>query len=769
MIKESIHTFAGMHRDNHPIRQDKKFLWEAINVRFNSIDGETTLSITNEKGPIEIYNSKNDEYNKYLNRRTLGHCIVGDYLVIFHLDSDGRTVINRYEIDERNNVKRVCLAALKLNMDKCEHFQCIPYYETPSIQKVYWVDGENQLRVINVVDSEFNYKNPKKYDIFKELSLNEEILIENTTGGRFPAGVVQYAFSYVSENGAESAIFYISGLYYSVLDDRAGAEGEETNTAFNIIIKNIDNNQDYICVYRILRTSYNGKAECRLVKRLKIKDSISENTIGIVDKYTIDEQEIDLDYITQKTAQQAFIPKTLCDKDNTLFLGNIEYINKDISSVSDSINRINIYEGYSREVSKDAMFSMKFGDTSYMRKENIYSIGFRLQDKFGLWTNVFGIRNFEIRQGEHEIDGDKLKLPILKYNINQNDINTLKEYGFIKIMPVWGNTEQIDQNILDEGIISQAVYNKKLRDDNLKYAHADWFYRPLVYPFGKAHNEDYTTDGIHPLDFKSISKNNTGASSWLSNINVSRDYDIEFQIPNLVFKFNSYFRIENTSPNDVEFRNDFYYIDPYLLTFYSPCTEKYTKNSIKDIKLISSLDRVKSNTYISINLDTPLIGSEYNIKKEIELTKSFYDDFSGSDGGISFNIGNTKIPELNSFAKSENKTNYSLDEKKASPFIFEDYSVYAKSDKGNLVPTVNIHEYPLYRNDASSQYTNNDYIEEIRIPGPVEYNNNKIYYKWFTTKPGKFRIYLWPFSFQSFTNNCRRHAFRISCFFECRF
>ena len=75
MMKQDFHVFQGMRQDNHPIRQESKYLWEAHNIRFTARDNNTLLSMTNERGP------KNAEV--IIIGSYVGHCVVGDYLVVF--------------------------------------------------------------------------------------------------------------------------------------------------------------------------------------------------------------------------------------------------------------------------------------------------------------------------------------------------------------------------------------------------------------------------------------------------------------------------------------------------------------------------------------------------------------------------------------------------------------------------------------------------------------------------------------------------------------
>ena len=75
MMQEDTHLFQGMRRDNHPIRQDSKFLWDARNIRFTAVEDNTLLSITNERGTSDSLANLRGKY--------LGHCIIGEYLIIF--------------------------------------------------------------------------------------------------------------------------------------------------------------------------------------------------------------------------------------------------------------------------------------------------------------------------------------------------------------------------------------------------------------------------------------------------------------------------------------------------------------------------------------------------------------------------------------------------------------------------------------------------------------------------------------------------------------
>lgn len=75
MIQQDSHVFQGLRRDNHQIRQDSKFLWNAHNIRLTNREDSTLFSITNERGTLDTGVSLNGHY--------VGHCVVGKFLVVF--------------------------------------------------------------------------------------------------------------------------------------------------------------------------------------------------------------------------------------------------------------------------------------------------------------------------------------------------------------------------------------------------------------------------------------------------------------------------------------------------------------------------------------------------------------------------------------------------------------------------------------------------------------------------------------------------------------
>ena len=221
MMQKDNHVFKGIKRDTHPIHQDTSFLWDALNIRFTKKDNNSFLTMTNERGPLKL---KLDIKGKYY----LGHCILGKYLILFTTTEDGvddyslytgKDYIIRITKEGGNYISEVLFEGA-LNFKKKHLIQTLGNYESPLVQKVYWTDGYNQPRFINIVaDKLYNkdlstitdYKElyPEgNFDFVPNLLLNEEVSVSKVVGGQFSPGTIQYAFTYYNKYGQESNIFY---------------------------------------------------------------------------------------------------------------------------------------------------------------------------------------------------------------------------------------------------------------------------------------------------------------------------------------------------------------------------------------------------------------------------------------------------------------------------------------------------------------------------------------------------------------------------------
>lgn len=285
MQKQIQLKIKGMQRDLSASAFNPEYAYENKNIRIMSTNENTLFSIVNEKG------------NKLANINNIGDCIKGvpigqsiidNELIIFTTGNDAAKIekdiaptvdivnditSNEFtididaDVDDRiyklwfngTTLTGTRLYKGQLNFDYKYPIETISFYENQEIKKVYWTDGLNQPRVINIAAaSDVASKwNNNSFDFIRKLKLQEIVTINRNivANGTLSPGVIQYAFTYFSKNGQESNIFYTSPLYYISYNNRGASPEDKVGNSFNILIDNIDNSFDYVRIYSIHRTS----------------------------------------------------------------------------------------------------------------------------------------------------------------------------------------------------------------------------------------------------------------------------------------------------------------------------------------------------------------------------------------------------------------------------------------------------------------------------------------------------------------------------------
>ena len=141
--KRSVHIPKGMTKDVSDSKLGSEYYIDALNIRLTAQDDNTLMSITNAKGNKQITLDL-DILGSYL-----GHAVLNSYIVIFTVnDSTGYI----YRIDTENNYHTVLLAYGPFGFDTDHPIETLPMYEKEDVQKIYWIDGKNQPRFINIAD-----------------------------------------------------------------------------------------------------------------------------------------------------------------------------------------------------------------------------------------------------------------------------------------------------------------------------------------------------------------------------------------------------------------------------------------------------------------------------------------------------------------------------------------------------------------------------------------------------------------------------------------
>lgn len=479
--------------------------------------------------------------------------------------------------------------------------ETISFYENTDIRKVYWTDGLNQPRVINIAAASdvVSKWNTDSFNFVRTLNLNEEVTIERNivANGSFAPGVIQYAFTYFNKYGQESNIFYTSPLYYVSYNNRGASPEDKVSNSFNIEVVNVDKRFDYIRIYSIHRTSINATPDVRRVVDLapptgrsnyKLSsyeinlpaNKMTMYRIGSGAEKTLDQYEPSYsgsnykswtfdtneyyginfggDYLTWGTGTSFIITitngnrasmqlanssnmtgtlsiakvtytdngssgdsvdptellyiggeevvfGTMAQKDNTLFLGDIETKRKILdSTIRNYFKGKNItFSTYNKSISSPEakgcypynnqlkMNSYQFKTFKYLE---YYRFGIQAQHYTGKWSEPIWIN--DVRNTTH-IDttfynDSKIGLPVAEFILNDATIiNRFLDNGYIRIRPVVVYPTINDREAVCQGILCPTVYNISDRFGNSPFAQSSWFTRPNA-PFDEYKAFHYT-------------------------------------------------------------------------------------------------------------------------------------------------------------------------------------------------------------------------------------------------------------------------------------
>ena len=268
----------GMNQDLSVSAFNPEFSFENINLRLSTNDGNTMLSWVNEKGPKKmniVISTKpwasSSPVAYYILGKTIGTAVINHQLVLFTTTSPQKyTKPDSIYVLQLNSDKTALTGKViyngNLNFNPVYPIETLTSYEAEHIQKVYWTDGFNQPRIINIAasDSKLEKWNATTdgsqdyfFDFVPSMQYGETVTITKnpSSGGIFAPGVIQYAFTYINKYSQQSNIAYISPIYYLTYTDRGASQEDKVNCSFHISIANADKHFDYIRLYSIQRTS----------------------------------------------------------------------------------------------------------------------------------------------------------------------------------------------------------------------------------------------------------------------------------------------------------------------------------------------------------------------------------------------------------------------------------------------------------------------------------------------------------------------------------
>lgn len=640
MMREENHIFQGMRRDNHPIKQDGKFLWDARNIRITNREDNTLFSITNEKGTSDSL----VEFQGYY----VGHCVLGKYLVVFTANKDASyCTIYRVEKLEDGTYRTIILfrdssgQPWESNNSKGwspnHPIEAIGVYETEFIQKVYWIDGVNQPRVINIakpelklpnsigegdtmqpllvdgvnlsgpyysndpnIDKYLSYNYPcgfyqkSSFDFVRDLSLGEEINVYRGEGsGLFSPGTIQYAFSYYNKYEQESNIFYTTPINYISPTGRGGSPEERVANFFTIEIYDCDTDFDYIRIYSIHRTSIDAIPTVKIVEDVPINGTENLTFVDDGTKGTTIEPT-QLLYVGGKS----LIANCIANKDNTLFLGNLELTSKEkdlkdvimedwepddweLPSASGTESTVSVYYDYTNPLNQGYLAGFQSSET--------YRCGIQFQTSDGVWSNPIFMDDLVLNTS-FTTSGPRESKAFTFLNTENLVRAGIKRMRACIVFP-----KTYERDVICQGVLCPTVYSVTGRHTDSPYSMSSWFFRPATSIAPTSNNQDVYHGAS--IQFQHNRPLFTGADRGAELQNMITDSsitDINSITADTYDKFKSYF-----------------FVDENIVTFHSPDLEFDTQLQTMDwsgsrlrIVGMAQLDAISGD--IDIQTKTPV-------------------------------------------------------------------------------------------------------------------------------------------------------------------
>lgn len=305
--------------------------------------------------------------------------------------------------------------------------ESVPCYESDKIQKIYWIDGVNYPRVINIVRT---YKvgsteilgygdfgvDEDPFSFYQKISDGQYNTIKvdkSYVGGLFYAGVIQYAFSFYNLNTQETPIIYTTPLNYVSYSDRGEQPNKLLGCAFNLTIdinKKDAESFDYIRVYSIYRTSLDGTPAVKVIKDIKLDTLELHEDDDFYRACFTDTNEGGYDFDAYRILINSdhIKPSAIVHKDVKLFLANYETDNIVESPFSTEFPASGIQiewcVGSGRQIELYPSGQTEFynyknqnGNNSRQirtfKKGEAYKFGLQFQDKYGRWMPPCFVNN----------------------------------------------------------------------------------------------------------------------------------------------------------------------------------------------------------------------------------------------------------------------------------------------------------------------------------------------------------------------------------------
>lgn len=480
MLKETHFQIKGMSQDLAYQVFNSQYAFECKNIRINTTDKNSLLSISNEKGNTEVatIEYKGDAVT------IIGVGQFSEYCVLFGTTGEKDVILLVRQIEQdgitTEQIEQVYDGNLGFDVGYPIRTVCV--YENEQMQKVYWVDGKNPPRVLNIAghlkNEDGTLKNPEvksieeqKIDFLPKLKFEEKVTISRTSGGLFPAGVIQYAFTYSDRGLQESNLWYVSPLYYITQTNKGAEAGTTCNVAFKLDFTGLDESFNYMQIYAIVRTSLNATPACYKIANIPTTTTTFTDTGSQWEACSAD--------IILGKQLGTFIPETIASKDSTLFLGNYTLTSpmvvkedhasffKSLASATSMQFIDSLHQDSPRENLEEGANSLQT-----FRSGEYYRLGIQFQDEYGTPSNVVYLKDIQAEIADP--DSAKFMQKVILSSLPEipEGLNKFKRARLLMV-----DRTNLPHRTLCQGVLCPTVYTVSDRVNNSPFAMNSWCMR----------------------------------------------------------------------------------------------------------------------------------------------------------------------------------------------------------------------------------------------------------------------------------------------------
>lgn len=206
----------------------------------------------------------------------------------------------------------------------------ISNYENTTVQKLYFITGEQPLRQLNIINSDSNNLvnlSEESLSMLPVFDADPTLSLTVNNGGNMKVGTTQYFLQYYQRNGAESTIFASQEAAYITDNGKRGAaQGEFANRSVTITFDNISTIYNR---YRVIAADYVSLSDVPTL-RIVTERELFVGTISATDSGQTEGVVLAEELNVVKTE---YTPQTIETKDNLLLIGSIS---EDFFNITDA-------------------------------------------------------------------------------------------------------------------------------------------------------------------------------------------------------------------------------------------------------------------------------------------------------------------------------------------------------------------------------------------------------------------------------------------------